>query len=73
MHDLGSFLYYWIFLLVCSCLQIFGITVAVKIVYTYECGCNTLYTPSCTLYHINTLVFDAYQRLACVAAGIRLP
>ena len=36
-RDLGSFLYYWIVLLVCSCLQIFGITVAVKIVYMYQC------------------------------------
>lgn len=40
----------WILLLVCSCLQIFGITVAVKIVYIYECRCNTSYTPSCNLY-----------------------
>ena len=66
-RDLGSFLCYWIFLLVCSCLQIFGITVAVKIVHTYECRCNTSYTPSFPVYHINALVFDACQRFACVA------
>ena len=41
-------------------------------VYTYECPCNTSYTPSCNLYHINALVFDAYQRLACVAGGMRV-
>ena len=72
-RDLGSFLYGLDFVVGLFLSSNFWNNCCGKDCVHVPMRCSTSYSPSCTLCHINALIFDAYQRLACVAGGIRLP